>query len=88
MTSDKCAHPFSSHFVFPGMVEKFLALSTFFLAYSTLCLAASSATSPILNLAKSTVENLILTSWFFQTFDQQVKCVRSRSGLGPLRDPA
>lgn len=37
------------------MVEKFLALSTFFLAYSTLCFAASSA---ILNLAKSTVDEI------------------------------
>ena len=66
------------------MVEKFLALSTFFLAYSTLCLAASSATSPILNLAKSTVENLILTSWFFKLLTSWSNV----SGLGPLRDPA
>lgn len=42
------AQPPSSHFVLPGMVEKFLALSTFFLAYSTLCAAASSEVSAIL----------------------------------------
>jgi hypothetical protein len=65
MTSNKNAHPFSPHFVFPGTVEKFLALSTFFLAYSTHCMALSSATSAIaVSTVNATVDNLILTSGF------------------------